>query len=125
MGKQNFGVICPADAIDDLAVLNAVHGGFPGSAVPAARIEALVAAHVPRPYFKDLADVYGSKWWDYRRTAPGHCFMLFVHHYHRQFRFIQQIGSDVRLFLQQFAICCFAPGKIDLNRQVDGRLRSN
>lgn len=63
-----------------------VHGGFFGAAAPAAQIEAMIAAHIPRKHIVEVADVYGSKWWDYRRLAPGHSFYLFAHHYYKESR---------------------------------------
>lgn len=60
-----------------------VVGAFYGGALPAAQIEGLIAAHVPKKEIKDVADVYGTKWWDYRRLSPGHSFYLFAHHYYR------------------------------------------
>jgi hypothetical protein len=61
----------------------AVQGAFFGSSLPSAQIEALIAAHVPRKEVAEVADVYGTRWWDYRRLAPGHSFYLFAHHYYR------------------------------------------
>lgn len=74
------------ESIDDPELAVAVNGRFFGSALPAARIEGLIAAHVPRTHIAEVADVYGTKWWDYRRLAPGHCFLLFAHHYYQAFK---------------------------------------
>lgn len=66
--------------------MNSVQGAFPGSVLPSIRIEALIAAHVPKKHIKDVAEIYDLRWWDYRRLAPGHSFMLFCHNYYRAFR---------------------------------------
>jgi hypothetical protein len=63
-----------------------VQGAFYGSALPSVQIEALIAAHVPRIHIKDVAEIYGHRWWDYRRLAPGHSFYLFTHHYYQSIR---------------------------------------
>ncbi len=68
---------------DDAILMAAVQGRFYGSVLASTRIEALIAAHVPRTHIRDVSEVYRSKWWDYRRLAPGHSFMLFAHHYHK------------------------------------------
>lgn len=60
-----------------------MQGNFFGAALPAAQIEGLIAAHVPKIEIREVADVYNSKWWDYRRLTPGHSFYLFAHHYYR------------------------------------------
>ncbi len=86
MGKQDLGAISASDRIDDLILVNSVQGAFPGSVLPSTRIEALIAAHVPRKQIADVADVYAMRWWDYRRLAPGHSFMLFAHTYYSSFR---------------------------------------
>jgi hypothetical protein len=79
-----LGVLSPAQQpIDDGVLIAAVQGAFFGSSLPSAQIEALIAAHIPRAQVKDVADVYATKWWDYRRLAPGHSFYLFAHHYYR------------------------------------------
>lgn len=88
MGKQNLGVFSPEQHIDDPILVTGVQGAFFGSALPPAQIEALIAAHVPRAHIKDVAEVYGTKWWDYRRLAPGHSFYLFAHHYYRVSKFV-------------------------------------
>lgn len=76
----SFSVTVPTD--DPITTIG-VQGAFHGANLPAARIEALIAAHVPRKEIADVADVYGSRWWDYRRLAPGHSFYLFAHCYYR------------------------------------------
>lgn len=86
MGKQSLGVLCPADPLDDLITMNAVHGAFYGSAMPSARIEALIAAHVPKLHIKEVSQVYQYRWWDYRRMAPGHSFLLFAQLYYKGFK---------------------------------------
>lgn len=50
------------------------------------RIEALITAHVSRSYIQEVGQVFDYKWWDYRRLAPGHSFMLFAHTYYRHYR---------------------------------------
>jgi hypothetical protein len=69
--------------IDDGVLIAAVQGAFFGGNLPAAQIEGLIAAHVPRKEISEVSQVYGTKWWDYRRLAPGHSFYLFGHHYYR------------------------------------------
>jgi hypothetical protein len=64
-----------------------VQGTFFGAALPAAQIEARIAAHVPRKHIVEVADVYQARWWDYRRLTPGHAFYLFAHHYYKGSRF--------------------------------------
>jgi hypothetical protein len=71
------------DRIDDPILIAGVQGAFYGSSLPAAQIEGLIAAHVPRKEIRDVADVYDTKWWDYKRLTPGHSFYLFTHHYYR------------------------------------------
>lgn len=87
LGKQNppqvLGRISATDRVDDPVLVTGVQGNFYGAALPAAQIEALIAAHVPKKEIREVAEVYGSKWWDYRRLAPGHSFYLFAHHYYR------------------------------------------
>jgi hypothetical protein len=61
----------------------AVQGAFYGANLPAARLEGLIAAHVPKKHILDVARSYGTKWWDYRRLTPGHSFFLFAHHYYK------------------------------------------
>jgi hypothetical protein len=63
-----------------------VQGAFYGCNQPAAAIEGLIAAHVPRKQIQDVAAIYEKRWWDYRRLAPGHSFYLFAHHYYRASR---------------------------------------
>ncbi len=86
MGKQNYGIISALEPTDDPVIITSVHGAFVGSVMPAARLEGLIAAHVPRKHIKDVADVYAHKWWDYRRLSPGHSYMLFIHCYYRAFK---------------------------------------
>lgn len=86
LGKQSFGTISAQDPIDDPVIITSLHGAFPGSIVPAARIEGLIAAHVPIKHIQDVSDVYAHKWWDYRRLSPGHSFMLFATCYYKAFR---------------------------------------
>lgn len=86
MGKQNSKIFSPHDYVDDLITVNSVHGAFYGSAMNPAKVDALVAAHVPREHLSDIAAVYSTKWWDYRRLSPGHSFLLFTNHYYRTFR---------------------------------------
>lgn len=83
---QGLGVFSVNDRTDDAVITIGVQGAFFGSALPAAQIEALIAAHVPKKEIREVADVYGSKWWDYRRLSPGHSFYLFAHHYYRAVR---------------------------------------
>jgi hypothetical protein len=64
----------------------ALHGAFFGCLTPAARIEAMIAAHIPKLHITEVAEVYQHKWWDYRRLSPGHSFMLFAHYYYRGFK---------------------------------------
>ena len=64
----------------------AVQGAFFGSNLPAARIEGLIAAHIPRKEIVGVAASYGTKWWDYRRLTPGHSFLLFAHHYYKAYK---------------------------------------
>ncbi len=71
---------------DDVSLMTAVHGCFPGSTAPAVRAEALIASHVPKKHIKDVAQIMEMAWWDYRRMAPGHNFMLFAHTYYNAFR---------------------------------------
>ena len=86
LGKQSFGIISAADPTDDPVIITSLHGMFPGSVLPAARIEGLIAAHVPRKHIRQVSDVYEFKWWDYRRLSPGHSFMLFTETYYKAFR---------------------------------------
>lgn len=86
MDRQSLGVFSATDHIDDPVLMASVQGAFFGVNLPAARIEGLIAAHVPKRHIADVADVYGARWWDYRRLAPGHSFMLFVHTYYHTFR---------------------------------------
>lgn len=83
MGKQSFSSFSTTDPVDDSILIAGVQGTFFGAALPAAQIEALIAAHVPRKHIVDVADVYLTRWWDYRRLAPGHAFYLFAHHYYK------------------------------------------
>lgn len=83
---MTLGVFSADDRTDDAVLMAAVQGGFFGANLPAARIEALIAAHVPRKHIVDVADVYATKWWDYRRLSPGHSFLLFAHHYYKAFK---------------------------------------
>jgi hypothetical protein len=64
----------------------AVFGLFEGINMPSARLEALLAAHVKKQHFADMAMVYESRWWDYRRLSPGHSFMLFNREYLKAMR---------------------------------------
>lgn len=86
MGKQQSTGYAPHEIVDDRCTVTAVHGAFHGSAMPAAAIEALIATRVPKKHIQEVAEVYNTKWWDYRRMSPGHCFMLFANVYYRQFR---------------------------------------
>ena len=61
----------------------AVQGAFYGANLPAVRLEALIAAHVPKKHIVDVARSYSTRWWDYRRLTPGHSFHLFAHHYYK------------------------------------------
>jgi hypothetical protein len=89
LGKQSLGhfSIDPSSpsqlGIDDGVLIAAVQGAFFGSSLPAAQIEGLIAAHVPRKHITDVSAVYETKWWDYRRLSPGHSFYLFAHSYYR------------------------------------------
>ncbi|SFJ50150.1 hypothetical protein SAMN03159338_1584 [Sphingomonas sp. NFR04] len=83
---MTLGVFSAQDHADDAVLMAAVQGAFFGTNLPAARIEGLIAAHVPKRHIKDVAAVYGTKWWDYRRLSPGHSFLLFAHHYYRSFK---------------------------------------
>lgn len=69
--------------VDDCLTALSIHGGIIGLNLPAAGIETLLAANITPARFKETADNYSTKWWDYRRLAPGHSFMLFAHHYYR------------------------------------------
>jgi hypothetical protein len=84
--SATLGQFRPTDRIDDPILIAGVQGNFYGAALPAAQIEALIAAHVPKKEISEIADVYGTKWWDYRRLTPGHSFYLFTHHYYRSSR---------------------------------------
>jgi hypothetical protein len=74
---------CLNQPVDDSTTAAAVCGAFYGCTQPAAAIEGLIAAHVPKAHILDVADIYERRWWDYRRMAPGHSFYLFAHHYYR------------------------------------------
>jgi hypothetical protein len=74
---------CLNQPVDDATTAAAVCGAFYGCSQPAAAIEGLIAAHVPKIHIGDVADIYERRWWDYRRMAPGHTFYLFAHHYYR------------------------------------------
>lgn len=50
------------------------------------KIEQVIAAHIPKSHIKSVSSIYETRWWDYRRMAPGHSFMLFTHLYYRAFR---------------------------------------
>ncbi|HIV77353.1 MAG TPA: hypothetical protein H9899_07495 [Candidatus Sphingomonas excrementigallinarum] len=80
---MTLGVFSADDRLDDAVLMAAVQGAFHGANLPAARIEGLIAAHVPRKHIAEVADVYGTKWWDYRRLSPGHSFYLFAHHHYK------------------------------------------
>lgn len=71
---------------DDNYVLSHVLGGFTGVAVSSERIEQLMAGHIRKEYFSEIAEVAHTKWWDYQRMAPGHSFMYFCHNYYKFFR---------------------------------------
>lgn len=87
MGKQSLGTFSATDRTDDPIMMIGVHGNFWGAVAPAARMEALLAAHVIKASIgKDLAKPYTTKWWDYRRMAPGHCFGLFADRYYKAFK---------------------------------------
>lgn len=83
---MTLGVFSVDDRLDDAVLMAAVQGAFFGANLPAARIEGLIAAHVPKKHIAEISDVYGTKWWDYRRLSPGHSFLLFAHHYYASFR---------------------------------------
>jgi hypothetical protein len=85
--------------IDDAVLIAAVQGAFYGSSLPSAQIEGLLAAYVPRKEITDVSDVYGTKWWDYRRLTPGHSFYLFAHHYYRAIKVAaRKVVSEQRRF---------------------------
>lgn len=71
-----------------------IFGAFEGVNQPSARIEAILAAHVKREHFADMAMIYESRWWDYRRLSPGHSFMLFNREY------LKAMKSGARNFVQ-------------------------
>lgn len=71
---------------DDKFVLAEVLGGFTGVAVGSDRIEQLMAGHIRKEYFNEIAETAQTKWWDYQRMAPGHSFMFFVHNYYKYFK---------------------------------------
>lgn len=81
-----MGVFSASDHTDDAILMASLQGAFFGVHLPAARIEGLIAAHVPKRHIASVAEIYGTKWWDYRRLTPGHSFLLFVHHYYRLYR---------------------------------------
>lgn len=83
---MTLGVFSIDDRLDDAVLMAAVQGSFYGVNLPAARIEGLIASHVPKRHITEISDVYGSKWWDYRRLSPGHSFFLFAHHYYKAFK---------------------------------------
>ena len=91
---SQLGVFNPSDRIDDCIFATGVQGAFFGSSMAPARIEALIAANIPRRHIVEIADVYQTRWWDYRRLAPGHSFMLFTHNYYKSFK------ASARLFMQ-------------------------
>jgi len=71
---------------DNNFVLSEVLGGFTGVAVSSDRIEQLMAGHIPKEHFNELAETAQTKWWDYQRMAPGHAFMFFCHNYYKFFK---------------------------------------
>jgi hypothetical protein len=77
---------CLNQPVDDATTAAAVCGAFYGVTQPAAAIEGLIAAHVPRKQITDVADIYERRWWDYRRLTPGHSFYLFAESYYRACR---------------------------------------
>jgi len=83
LGKQSLKGFSPDDFVDDPITIIAVHGGFYGASLPAAQIEALIAAHVPRQHILEATEVIHSRWWDYRRLSPGHAFYLFADTYYK------------------------------------------
>lgn len=82
MGKQNLKALSQTGLVDDPVTIIGVQGNFFGAALPAARIEAMIAANVPKVHIEDVASVFETRWWDYRKMAPGHSFYLFAHHYY-------------------------------------------
>jgi len=99
LGKQNSLTFSPRDLTDDPITRMSVLGNFYGVTQPAPRAEALIAAHVPREHITDVADVYATRWWDYRRLAPGHAFYLFAHHYytgarHAARKFVKEVATS-------------------------------
>lgn len=80
-----------------------MQGAFYGCNQPAAAIEGLIAAHIPKKQISDVADIYNKRWWDYRRLAPGHSFYLFCHHYYRSTKLAakRMIGERSRGFTNE------------------------
>jgi hypothetical protein len=66
---------------DDWSLNLQMFGRFEGVNAPSSRLEALMMAHIKKQHFSDFVNVYQNRWWDYRRLAPGHSFMLFSREY--------------------------------------------
>lgn len=93
---MSLGVFDVRDKHDDAILMASVQGAFHGCNLPAARIEGLIASHVPKKHIVDVADVWARKWWDYRRLTPGHSFLLFAHHYYNAYRIGARTFIDIR-----------------------------